>query len=152
MTASKPEMLILGGPNGAGKTTLAKRFASSLNAEYIGADQIAFQLCPENPLSVRIQSAEAFVGKILELIDSDQTFVIETTLSGKTFDQYVKRATNRGFQTTLAFAFLDSDEIVRPPRGIACPYGRTSWAGGGYSPQIQTQPGKYVANLSNLGR
>ena len=111
MDESQPEMLIVAGPNGAGKTTLALAYAFERDVEYIGADKIAYELCAENPYSARIPAGQAFIARINKLIACRHSFVVETTLAGKTFDQFINRARDQGFQTTIVFVFLDSDEL-----------------------------------------
>ena len=111
MDDSKPEMLIVGGPNGAGKSTLAMKYANTFKIEYIGADKIAHEICPEDPFSVRIRAGERFINEINSLIDTSESFAAETTLAGKTFDQFIHRARHQGYQVTIVFVFLDSDEL-----------------------------------------
>ena len=111
MEDSSPEMLIVAGPNGAGKTTLALSYAGARNAEYIGADKIAYEIAPENPYAVRMKAGEEFIRRIGELIESRKSFVVETTLAGRTFDRFIDSARQNGYQTTIVFVFLDSDEL-----------------------------------------
>lgn len=111
MDDTKPEMLIVGGPNGAGKSTLALKYADTFKVEYIGADKIAHEICPEDPFSVRFRAGAQFINQINSLIDSTVSFVVETTLAGKTFDQFIERASEQGYQITIVFVFLDSDEL-----------------------------------------
>lgn len=53
-SSSRKELIIVGGPNGSGKTTLAKEFIADQKIAYISADDIAYELDPENPESVRV--------------------------------------------------------------------------------------------------
>lgn len=106
MDDTKPEMLIVAGPNGAGKTTLALTYARQFKAEYIGADKIANEICSEDPFSLRFQAGEQFIRDIDRLIETRRPFVVETTLAGKTFDQFILNARDRGYQTTIVFVFL----------------------------------------------
>ena len=111
MDESNPEMIIVGGPNGAGKTTLAQRYAETFGARYVGADKIAHEINPEDPYSVRIPAAEQFIRSIHTLISERRSFVVETTLSGKTFDHFITDAIANGYQTSIVFVFLDSEEL-----------------------------------------
>ena len=45
------------------------------------------------------------------MIESDASFVVETTLAGKTFGQFINRAREQGYLITLVFVFLDSDDL-----------------------------------------
>lgn len=107
----KPKLIVVGGPNGAGKSTLSYKYAAELNAEYVGADDIAHRLCPEDPYSVRIASSRAFIERIKFVISEGTSLVVETTLAGKTFEQFIKLASDSGYETTIVFIFLDSDDL-----------------------------------------
>lgn len=52
------ELIIIGGPNGSGKTTLAKEYLTFSDYKYLSADDIAFELNPESPASVRLQAGK----------------------------------------------------------------------------------------------
>lgn len=104
-------MLIVGGPNGAGKTTLAERYAETFGARYVGADKIAHEINPKDPYSVRIPAAEQFIKSIHNLISERRSFVVETTLSGRTFGYFITDAIANGYQTSIVFVFLDSVEL-----------------------------------------
>jgi predicted ABC-type ATPase len=54
-------LYIIGGPNGAGKTTFAGKLLASTGLEYIGADKIAAELCPENPASFQLEAGRMFL-------------------------------------------------------------------------------------------
>lgn len=45
----QPKLIIFGGANGSGKTTLAREFVLVDNIDYLGADEIARELNPNNP-------------------------------------------------------------------------------------------------------
>jgi len=40
------EIFLVGGPNGAGKTTFVNAFLMRESRTYLGADQIAYEMCP----------------------------------------------------------------------------------------------------------
>lgn len=82
-----PELYIIAGPNGAGKTTAAKTILPEvLNVkEFVNADEIAKGLSPFNPEGVAIQAGKIMLQRIEQLIDSKETFAIETTLTTITY-------------------------------------------------------------------
>jgi len=82
-----------------------------MDATYIGADKIAHEINAEDPYLVRLQAGEQFIRGIDSLIVSQQSFVVETTLAGKTFDRFILNAIENGFQITIVFIFLDSDKL-----------------------------------------
>ena len=79
---TEPQLVIVGGANGAGKTTFARQFAQIEELPYLGADDIAFQLSPENTASVRVTAGREFSRRLSDAIQNQQSLVIESTLSG----------------------------------------------------------------------
>ena len=53
-------LYLIAGANGSGKSTLASELLPSENIEFLNADDIAKEICPNNIESVKIQ-----VGKIV---------------------------------------------------------------------------------------
>lgn len=104
----RPKLLIVGGPNGSGKTTVAKQYAATDGLPYIGADEIAATLAPHAPHSVRVEAGKQFLLSVTSAISNDQPCVVESTLSGRTFRNNMLAASNRGFEITTVFVFLDS--------------------------------------------
>ena len=50
------QLIVVAGPNGSGKTTVAHEIIENQNYQYISADDIAYELAPENPLSFQNSS------------------------------------------------------------------------------------------------
>ncbi len=109
----------------------------------IGADKIANEICPEDPFSVRFQAGEQFIHSINGLIETGRSFVVETTLAGKTFDQFILNARERGYQTTIVFVFLDSDELC--VRRVA----RRVEKGGHFVPEVDVRR-RFKRSISNF--
>lgn len=107
----KPRLILIGGANGSGKTTLAREYISLENLPYLGADQIAFELRPENVESVAIEAGRLFIQKIAESIQLGQTFIVESTLSGLSLRKWLRKARDAGFGIEIAFVYLDSPEL-----------------------------------------
>jgi len=78
------QLIVVGGPNGSGKTTLALEILAEKCIEYISADDIAYELAPENPESVRIQAGKEFFKRLELAVQQRKNILIESTLSGKT--------------------------------------------------------------------
>jgi len=108
------ELIIVAGPNGSGKTTLAKEYLDTNkgNYEYLSADDIAFEINPENPLSVRFEAGKEFYKRFDLIIEQRQNVLIETTLSGKSVSNWIKQVRKEGrYLITLIFIFLDNEEL-----------------------------------------
>jgi predicted ABC-type ATPase len=107
---SAKEIIVVGGPNGAGKTTFAEEYGASFDARYIGADSIAAELSPGNPAQAQIAASREFIRRVEESIHGDGRFVVESTLSGRTFARLLERAKQAGFEITILYLFIDSVE------------------------------------------
>ncbi len=102
------ELIVGGGPNGAGKTTFAEEYVAQHGCPYLGADAIAAQISPADPASVPIEAGREFLRQIEEAIAGSESFVVESTLSGRTFQRVLKTAKAAGFQITIHFMWVDS--------------------------------------------
>jgi len=92
------QLIIVAGPNGSGKTTLAKEYLDSNKGEYVylSADEIAYEINPEHPISVRLEAGKEFYSRFNRLIEDRKNVLIETTLSGKSVSNLIEQAKNRG--------------------------------------------------------
>ena len=102
------ELIVVGGPNGAGKTTFADEYVARHDISYIGADAIAAELSPDNPAHARVAASREFLQRIDAAIGGSDSFVVESTLSGRTFQRLLKNAKAAGFEITIVYLFLDS--------------------------------------------
>ena len=104
----QPTLILIGGANGSGKTTLARQYISEQNLLYLGADQIAFELNPDNVESVAMDAGRLFIKKIDETLASRISFILESTLSGLSLQKWIRKARESGYFVKLAFVYLDS--------------------------------------------
>jgi predicted ABC-type ATPase len=105
------ELIVVGGPNGAGKTTFADEYVARYGCNYISADAIAAQLSPNDPTRAQIAASREFLRQIDEAITGEHSLVVESTLSGRTFQQVLRNAKTAGFEITIVYLFLDSVEM-----------------------------------------
>lgn len=107
-------MYIISGCNGAGKTTASYTILPDLLncREFVNADEIAKGLSPFNPNSVAIKAGRLMLTRINELIEGNQDFAFETTLSTRSYVNLVKKAQNRGFIVTIMYFWLNSPELA----------------------------------------
>lgn len=108
-----PMMVVVGGPNGAGKTTFVNRYLKERAIPYLGADKIAAELCPANPESVAFEAGREFVRQIDDAIKSRKSFIVESTLSGKSLAKKIDRARQSGYSTEMHFVFVESSARSR---------------------------------------
>ena len=111
---SDPTIIIIAGPNGAGKTTFAREFlpqeASCLT--FINADLIAQGLSPFRPEDAAVRAARLMLEMIAECVRRGESFAIETTLSGRTYARMIPQWKQAGFQVTLFFLQLPTEDLA----------------------------------------
>lgn len=108
MRMRKPILYIIAGANGSGKSTLASELLPSENLEFLNADEVAKEICPEHIESVKIQAGKIVLQKLEELLNKKKSFAIETTLSGKNHIKTINKAKELGYIVVLIYSYLDS--------------------------------------------
>ncbi len=104
------KLYIIAGANGSGKTTFAKSFAQIHKMYFINADEIAKALDPNNITKHQVKAGRIFFQELNERLDGHNSFVIETTLSGKYLVKYIKKAQAKGFEVEMIYLFLEKPE------------------------------------------
>lgn len=56
------------------------------------ADEVAKEICPENIESVKIKAGKIVLSRLEKLLNTEKSFAIETTLSGKNHIKTIERA------------------------------------------------------------
>lgn len=108
---NKPELIIIGGANGSGKTTVAREIVAVTGIEYLGADEIAAELNPAAPETVAIEAARIFSQRFAEHINSGESVLVESTLSGLSLKKFLRTAKENNFTVSVFFIYLDSVEL-----------------------------------------
>ena len=108
---ASPTVLIVGGPNGAGKTTLAEPYAEQKDRPYLAADRIASELNPEDPYAARVEAGRQFLRRLNAFIEKRTSFVVESTLAGRSLARSIDRMNEAGYITRIAFVVLDSADL-----------------------------------------
>lgn len=101
----------MGGPNGAGKSTFVREYLIEQTLPYICADEIAFRLSPDNPDKAKVQAGREFFWTLDELRAAGQSAIVESTLSGLGFVEWVRSFREAGFRIEIDFIYLDSTDI-----------------------------------------
>jgi predicted ABC-type ATPase len=107
---------IISGPNGAGKSSSARvvLLPDWLKAnEFVNADEIAKNLCPEDPERSSIEAGRMMVKRMEFLIKEGVDFALETTLSAKMYLRFIERARLNGYKINLIFLKLANDELAQ---------------------------------------
>ena len=103
---------IISGPNGAGKTTASYTVLPKILQckEFVNADEIARGLSPFNPESVAIEAGRLMLKRISDLLQRNESFSIETTLSTRSYFRLVEKAHSQGYDVTLLYFWLKSPQ------------------------------------------
>lgn len=99
------QLIVVGGPNGAGKTTFIEQYLRRHLIPYLGADLIAKEMNPDAPEQTTITAGREFVERVNAHLSMDESFIVETTLSGKSFRNTIVKASENGFVVTVHFVF-----------------------------------------------
>jgi predicted ABC-type ATPase len=100
-----PELMIIAGPNGAGKSTLTRLFTADMPV--IDPDAIAREIDPEHPESAALAAGRQAIDRARAYIQSDCSFIVETTLSGNTYLNLMREVKALGWIVSLTYIGID---------------------------------------------
>jgi predicted ABC-type ATPase len=108
-------LYIIVGCNGAGKTTASFTILPEIIncKEFVNAVEIAKGLSPFQPEKVAIESGRIMLKRIVELINDNESFAFETTLSSKSYKNIINTARRKGYTITLLFFWLQNVELAK---------------------------------------
>lgn len=108
------KLYIIAGCNGAGKTTASYTILPEILdcKEFVNADEIAKGISPFQPEKAGIEAGRYMLKRIKKLLESGENFAFETTLSTRSYVQFVERAKDLNYQVTCLFFWLDSDDLA----------------------------------------
>lgn len=114
MNTQRPQIYVIAGPNGAGKTTSAKKLLPEILQcdEYVNADAVAAALSPFHPEDVAMQAGRLMLKRIEYLAQAKVDFAFESTLSSRTFINFLNRQKNNGYELNILFLWLSSPELA----------------------------------------
>ncbi len=105
---------IIAGPNGSGKTTFAREFLPDYAKcpHFVNFDLIAQGLSPFSPQIAAMKAGRLVIEQLHDLLNGSSDFAFETTLSGKTYINFIKEARRRGYQVHLFFMWIPSEKLA----------------------------------------
>lgn len=138
-------LYIIAGCNGAGKTTASMTMLPEIwkCREFVNADEIAKGLSPFNPEGVAIEAGRLMLQRIDVLLEGEESFSIETTLSTRSYAKLVERAHAKGFRVQLLFFWL-------PTPFIAQERVKQRVLEGGHNIPVDVIKRRYVSGISNF--
>ncbi len=139
------KLYIISGCNGAGKTTASFNILPEILQckEFVNADEIARGISPFQPEKVAIEAGRIMLNRIDELLDLEEDFAFETTLSTRSFVNTIERAKSKGYSITLIFFWIESTEL-------AIKRVQTRVKEGGHNIPNNTIVRRYYGGLKNL--
>lgn len=109
-----PKCIIIAGPNGAGKTTFARKFLTKDKGilHFVNADLIASGLSPLYPELAARAAGRLLLSELDRLTIERSSFALESTLSGKTYLDRVRKLRDAGYLVEMVFLRLSSTELA----------------------------------------
>lgn len=111
-----PTLWLIGGANGVGKTTfaLARIAAVSGVRQFINLDLIARGLAPLDVDLARLRAGRVALGMARDLIAANESFSLESTLSGRAHFGLIAQARTAGMKIKLLYFFVaEVEECAR---------------------------------------
>jgi predicted ABC-type ATPase len=111
---SAPRCIIIAGPNGAGKTTFAREFLSKEAGvvHFVNPDLIASGLSPLRPELAALAAGRLFLLQLDRLARSKEDFAFESTLSGLTYINRLKRWKAVGRRIEIVYLRISSPQLA----------------------------------------
>ena len=108
------KIIIIAGPNGAGKTTFARSFLpeEAQCSRFINADLIAAGLSPFAPDVEAFKAGRLMLEEIADCVRKRESFAFETTLSGLSYLERIRKWREQGYHVSLFFLSLPDAETA----------------------------------------
>jgi predicted ABC-type ATPase len=138
-----PELTIVAGANGSGKSTLTKLFMD--NVPIIDPDAIAREIAPEQPESAALAAGRKAIELSRSYIQSDCSFIVETTLAGNTYLNLMREVKALGWLVRLIYIGIN-----QPTTNIQRVHSRVEL--GGHDVPREDILRRYDRSLANLNK
>lgn len=106
------EIVIVADANGVGKTTFARAFLREYDYEFLNANEIAKSLSAGNFEKKKISAGKLFFHKLNDAVRNEKSLLIESTLSGRYLEKFLKSLRDKDYRIYIIFLFADSPEIL----------------------------------------
>ncbi|MDY0904773.1 zeta toxin family protein [Pedobacter sp. CFBP9032] len=142
---TETNLYIIAGCNGAGKTTASFTILPEIIdcKEFVNADEIAKGLSPFQPEKVAFEAGRIMLKRVDELLNNNESFAFETTLSTRSYKSKIIKAKEKGYTTTLLFFWLQNVELAKERVKI-----RVSEGGHNIEPEVIER--RYYRGIKNL--
>jgi predicted ABC-type ATPase len=138
-------LYIISGCNGAGKTTASFTILPEILdcKEFVNADEIAKGLSPFQPEKVAFESGRIMLNRINDLLNQQESFAFETTLSTLSYQSKIMEAKNKGYTVTLLFFWLQNIDL-------AIERVKNRVFEGGHNIEVEVIKRRYYRGIKNL--
>jgi predicted ABC-type ATPase len=108
------KLYVIAGCNGAGKTTASYTILPEILdcKEFVNADEIAKGISPFQPENNGIEAGRLMLKRIKKLLYSRESFAFETTLSTRSYAQFIDKARQLDYKVICLFFWLESEELA----------------------------------------
>ena len=109
-----PRVVVLAGINRAGKTTASRHLLTDVLKipTFVNADAIARGLNGLNPEAVAFPAGRIMLDQMNDLVRRREDFAFETTLSARTYANWLRGLRVTGYEVLLYYYWLDSPELA----------------------------------------
>lgn len=107
-----PVLTIIAGPNGSGKSSLTATGLFGVT-KIVDPDAIARLINPDNPEAASTRAGKRALDQRKDLLAKQESFVVETTLSGNSTLSLIDEAIAQGFRVDLKFIGLVSTDLAK---------------------------------------
>lgn len=143
---ARPQFILIAGPNGAGKSTYTRHMKRHLpSIQVIDPDAIAKDMTGSYATVDQEQMAagKRAISLVRSHIDNDRPFLVESTISGRSYLRYAQLAREAGFRTIFIYIALRSPELSaqRVAQRVSS---------GGHSIPVEDIKRRYPKSVSNI--
>ncbi len=139
-------MFLVAGVNGAGKSTFTKILTKKYPLlKVIDPDAIANSITGSYQTidAEQLAAGKAAIAQVRLYIQQQNSFIVESTISGRIYLNYLKQAKEAGFKTILIYVALSSAELSAERVNARI-------ADGGHSIPIEDIKRRYPRSFENL--
>jgi predicted ABC-type ATPase len=111
MTPAKPVLTIIAGANGSGKSTFTRYTQKTLRVPVIDPDLEARIIRPDAPETAAIAGGKQAILRARSYLANNESFAVETTLSGKTYLKIMTQAKQKRWQVNLIYVGVNDVQI-----------------------------------------
>jgi predicted ABC-type ATPase len=104
------EAIIIAGANGSGKTTFSNKLIQELGYPFLNADNIERTFNEPSSGITKLKAGRIFFAQLDSLILDNQSFILESTLSGQYLKKVIEDIKAKGYAINLLYIFLDSPQ------------------------------------------